>query len=213
MGQEPKSARQKGILMSTGAWIIIVIVIIVILAVLAFVFMNRRATARRARAEKIRQEATERAAELDRKEAEANAMAAQAQDARAEADRLESVSSTSVSRQLTLARTSRMHCARPTVSTPTRATEAQLTLVRGELVRGVPRMRRHMTTMSGIVRHAVRMCIRLGATSMTRQPRKRFARTTPAAMRMAEISRSTRDPQISVADRPEGRCSGLTSEA
>jgi len=91
-GQEPKSAREKGILMSTGAWIIIVIVIIVILAVLAFVFMNRRATARRARAEKIRQEATERAAELDRKEAEANAMAAQAQDARAEAERLESVS-------------------------------------------------------------------------------------------------------------------------
>ncbi len=57
----PSPPGRREILMSTGAWIIIVIVIIVILAVLAFVLMNRRATARRARAEKIRQEATERA--------------------------------------------------------------------------------------------------------------------------------------------------------
>ena len=91
-GPSRESAKQKGTRMSTTAWIIIAIVVVVVVAVLAFVFMNRRSTARRARAEKIRQEATERAAELDRKEAEANAMAAQAQDARAEADRLESVS-------------------------------------------------------------------------------------------------------------------------
>jgi len=78
--------------MGVTGWIVLAIVVVVILAVLAFVFVNRRASARRARAEKIRQEATERAAELDRKEAEANAMAAQAQDARTEADRLESVS-------------------------------------------------------------------------------------------------------------------------